>query len=312
MLQQDVQLWFASGVGSPPLTYGSGLFLALVCFWLWFASGNIQLWYPDVAKFHEKPLTLADDMDKLFSDVSATGEWAYTPSSGVFLDTKGSYTPLGDDTDTEIHSSELRNQCRRQKEGPSKKQKGNKKQSAADELNKTLNHIVDAVEASSSTGWMLYAPIVLVFYESEANQTKRWNILAIYAWVDNSIGYVQGMNDICSPMVILMENEADTFWCFERAMRRSNANSIGVQSQLSALTGIMKAVDPKVHQHLGTADPARSGNRTDDGGGGGSVMAVGLGCKVVVVVMVMLMVAVMEFGGGKVGSSGGDAGEVDG
>ncbi|CAL5336203.1 TBC1 domain family member 15-like isoform X1 [Camellia sinensis] len=108
---------------------------------------------------------------------------------------------------------------------------------------------------------MLYAPIVLVFYESEANQTKRWNILAIYAWVDNSIGYVQGMNDICSPMVILMENEADTFWCFERAMRRenfrSNANSIGVQSQLSALTGIMKAVDPKVHQHLGTADPAR-------------------------------------------------------
>ncbi|XP_028073107.1 TBC1 domain family member 15-like [Camellia sinensis] len=67
---------------------------------------------------------------------------------------------------------------------------------------------------------MLYVPIVLVFYESEANQTKLWNILAIYAWVDNSIGYVQGMNDICSPMVILMENEADTFWCFERAMHR--------------------------------------------------------------------------------------------
>lgn len=28
------------------------------------------------------------------------------------------------------------------------------------------------------------------------------------------------MNDICSPMVILIENEADAFWCFERAMRR--------------------------------------------------------------------------------------------
>ncbi|GMP45932.1 hypothetical protein CsSME_00014267 [Camellia sinensis var. sinensis] len=50
-----------------------------------------------------------------------------------------------------------------------------------------------------------------VFYKSKANQTKLWNILAIYAWVDNSIGYVQGMNDICSPMVILMENKADTF-----------------------------------------------------------------------------------------------------
>ncbi|KAL7200915.1 hypothetical protein ACSBR1_032771 [Camellia fascicularis] len=100
----------------------------------------------------------------------------------------------------------------------------------------------------------------LVFYESEANQTKLWNVLAIYAWVDNSIGYVQGMNDICSPMVILMENEADAFWCFERAMRRlrenfrSNAHSIGVQSQLSTLAGIMKAVDPKLHQHLEELD----------------------------------------------------------
>ena len=28
------------------------------------------------------------------------------------------------------------------------------------------------------------------------------------------------MNDICSPMIILIENEADAFWCFERAMRR--------------------------------------------------------------------------------------------
>ncbi|KAI8020059.1 hypothetical protein LOK49_LG04G02378 [Camellia lanceoleosa] len=108
--------------------------------------------YPDTAKFCEKPLTLADDMDILFSDVSITGEWAYTLSSGVFLDTEGSHTPLGDDTDTKIHPSELSNQCHHQNEGPSKKQKGNKKQSAAGELNKTLNHIVDAVETLSSTG----------------------------------------------------------------------------------------------------------------------------------------------------------------
>ncbi|KAL7184107.1 hypothetical protein ACSBR2_026303 [Camellia fascicularis] len=108
--------------------------------------------YPDAAKFCEKPLTLADDIDILFSDVFVTGEWAYTPSSGVFLDTEGSHTPLGNDTDTEIHLSELSNQCCHQKEGPSKKQKGNKKQSAVGEFSKTLNCIVDAMEASSSTG----------------------------------------------------------------------------------------------------------------------------------------------------------------
>ncbi|CAL5369407.1 unnamed protein product [Camellia sinensis] len=103
-------------------------------------------------QFREKPLTLADDIDILFSDVSAPGEWAHTSSSEVFLDTKGSHTPLGDDIDTEIHPFELSNQCRRQKEGPSKKQKKNKKQSTIGELSKIVKHIVNAVVASSSTG----------------------------------------------------------------------------------------------------------------------------------------------------------------
>ncbi|KAK1428419.1 hypothetical protein QVD17_17253 [Tagetes erecta] len=96
----------------------------------------------------------------------------------------------------------------------------------------------------------------LVFYENEANQAKLWDLLAIYTWVDDDIGYVQGMNDICSPMVILLEDEADAFWCFEHAMRRvrenfrSNATSMGVQSQLGILSQVMRVVDPKLHQHL--------------------------------------------------------------
>ncbi|KAJ6306466.1 hypothetical protein OIU78_021727 [Salix suchowensis] len=116
----------------------------------------------------------------------------------------------------------------------------------------------------------------LAFYDSEKNQAKLWDILAIYAWVDNDISYVQGMNDICSPMVILLENEADAFWCFERAMRRlrsifcpldssneitelrenfrCSASSMGVQTQLSTLSQVIKTVDPKLHQHLEALD----------------------------------------------------------
>ncbi|KAJ8534648.1 hypothetical protein K7X08_016376 [Anisodus acutangulus] len=100
----------------------------------------------------------------------------------------------------------------------------------------------------------------LVFYENEANQAKLWDVLAVYAWMDKDIGYVQGMSDICSPMVILLENEADAYWCFERAMRRlrenfkCSTNSIGVQSQLSTLAQIVKTVDPKLHQHLEELD----------------------------------------------------------
>lgn len=100
----------------------------------------------------------------------------------------------------------------------------------------------------------------LVFYESETNQATLWDVLAVYAWVDNDIGYIQGMSDICSPMIILLENEADAFWCFEHAMRRlrenfrCTTNSIGVQAQLSTLSQIIKVIDPKLHQHLEDLD----------------------------------------------------------
>ncbi|XP_028053618.1 uncharacterized protein LOC114257984 [Camellia sinensis] len=134
--------------------------------------------YPDAAKFCEKPLTLLDDMDILFSDVSATSEWAYTPSSGVFLDTERSHTLLGDDTDTEIHSSELSNQCCHQKEGPSKKQKGNKKQSATCELSKTLNRIVDARDnadiQNSHTITKCLAKISIISGVSEYDDLLVW------------------------------------------------------------------------------------------------------------------------------------------
>lgn len=42
----------------------------------------------------------------------------------------------------------------------------------------------------------------LVFYENEANQAKLWDILSIYAWLDNDIGYVQGL--LLSVMILVM------------------------------------------------------------------------------------------------------------
>ena len=34
------------------------------------------------------------------------------------------------------------------------------------------------------------------------------------------LGYVQGMNDLLSPILIVMENEVDAFWCFVGLMDR--------------------------------------------------------------------------------------------
>lgn len=131
-------------------------------------------------------------------------------------------------------------------------------------------HVKTAISDKKVLQWMLGLHQIgldvvrtdrsLVFYESETNQAKLWDVLAIYSWVDNDIGYVQGMNDICSPMIILLENEADAFWCFEHAMRRlrenfrTNTGMIGVQSQLSTLSQIIKTIDPKLHQHLEDLD----------------------------------------------------------
>ncbi|KAL2943794.1 GTPase-activating protein gyp7 [Bienertia sinuspersici] len=64
----------------------------------------------------------------------------------------------------------------------------------------------------------------LVFYEKQENLAKLWDILSVYAWIDGDVGYCQGMSDLCSPMIILLDNEADSFWCFERLMRRLRGN----------------------------------------------------------------------------------------
>lgn len=96
----------------------------------------------------------------------------------------------------------------------------------------------------------------LVFYEKQENLSKLWDILAVYAWSDTDVGYCQGMSDLCSPMIMLLEDEADAFWCFERLMRRLRGNfrctesSVGVEAQLGNLASVTQIIDPKLHQHL--------------------------------------------------------------
>ncbi|KAI3441620.1 Rab-GAP TBC domain-containing protein [Psidium guajava] len=98
----------------------------------------------------------------------------------------------------------------------------------------------------------------LVFYQKQENLSKLWDILAVYAWIDKDVGYCQGMSDLCSPMIILLRDEADAFWCFERLMRRLRGNfrcterSVGVEAQLHNLAAITQTIDPKLHQHLET------------------------------------------------------------
>ncbi|XVF29442.1 hypothetical protein REPUB_Repub15cG0121400 [Reevesia pubescens] len=95
----------------------------------------------------------------------------------------------------------------------------------------------------------------LEFYEDTRNLARMSDILAVYAWVDPATGYCQGMSDLLSPFVVLFEDNADAFWCFEMLIRRMRENfqmegPTGVMKQLQALWHILELTDREIFSHL--------------------------------------------------------------
>ncbi|XP_015886655.3 uncharacterized protein LOC107421836 isoform X1 [Ziziphus jujuba] len=95
----------------------------------------------------------------------------------------------------------------------------------------------------------------LEFYEDTRNLARMSDILAVYAWVDPATGYCQGMSDLLSPFVVLFEDDADAFWCFEMLLRRMRENFqmeglTGVMKQLQALWNILELTDREMFAHL--------------------------------------------------------------
>ncbi|CAH2063529.1 unnamed protein product [Thlaspi arvense] len=95
----------------------------------------------------------------------------------------------------------------------------------------------------------------LEFYEDPRNLGRMSDILAVYAWVDPATGYCQGMSDLVSPFVVLFEDNADAFWCFEMLIRRTRANfqiegPTGVMDQLQTLWHILQLTDKEIFSHL--------------------------------------------------------------
>ncbi|KAH1047196.1 hypothetical protein J1N35_037980 [Gossypium stocksii] len=95
----------------------------------------------------------------------------------------------------------------------------------------------------------------LDFFKDTRNLARMSDILAVYAWVDPTTGYCQGMSDLLSPFVVLFEDNADAFWCFEMLIRRMRENfkidgPTGVMKQLQALWHILEFTDREIFAHL--------------------------------------------------------------
>ncbi|KAK2565295.1 TBC1 domain family member 15 [Acropora cervicornis] len=69
------------------------------------------------------------------------------------------------------------------------------------------------------------------------------------------IGYVQGMSDLLSPILVVMENEVEAFWCFvgfmEKLAHNFDENQEGMKAQLHQLTVLLKFIDPHFYSYLG-------------------------------------------------------------
>ncbi|KAK9071673.1 hypothetical protein SSX86_008102 [Deinandra increscens subsp. villosa] len=79
-------------------------------------------------------------------------------------------------------------------------------------------------------------------------------ILEAYALHDPEIGYCQGMSDLLSPIITVMTEDHEAFWCFVGFMRKARHNfrldETGIRRQLSRVSKIIKSKDSHLYKHL--------------------------------------------------------------
>ncbi|XP_074567236.1 rab GTPase-activating protein 22-like [Curcuma longa] len=79
-------------------------------------------------------------------------------------------------------------------------------------------------------------------------------ILEAYALYDPEIGYCQGMSDLLSPILTVIEDDPEAFWCFFGFMQKARHNfrldEVGIRRQLNIVSKIIKSKDSDLYRHL--------------------------------------------------------------
>ncbi|PWA72166.1 rab-GTPase-TBC domain-containing protein [Artemisia annua] len=132
---------------------------------------------------------------------------------------------------------------------------------------------LDAIRANDE--WIVYTPSQAAVSLSEANKLaesvclKDYNhlepcriyhaarlisILEAYALHDSEIGYCQGMSDLLSPIISVMVDDSEAFWCFVGFMKKARHNfrldEVGIRRQLNKVSKIIKGKDSQFYKHL--------------------------------------------------------------
>ncbi|XP_022732102.1 TBC1 domain family member 17-like isoform X2 [Durio zibethinus] len=96
----------------------------------------------------------------------------------------------------------------------------------------------------------------LSFYDGDDNPNVNLlrDILLTYSFYNFDLGYCQGMSDLLSPILFVMEDESESFWCFVALMERLgpnfNRDQNGMHSQLFALSKLVELLDSPLHNYF--------------------------------------------------------------
>ncbi|XP_022974331.1 GTPase-activating protein gyp7 [Cucurbita maxima] len=79
-------------------------------------------------------------------------------------------------------------------------------------------------------------------------------ILEAYALYDPEIGYCQGMSDLLSPIITVISEDHEAFWCFVGFMHKARHNfrldEVGIRRQLNIVSKIIRCKDSHLYKHL--------------------------------------------------------------
>lgn len=94
--------------------------------------------------------------------------------------------------------------------------------------------------------------------DDNPNLDRLRDILLTYSFYNFDLGYCQGMSDLLSPILFVMEDESEAFWCFVALMERLGPNfdrdQNGMHSQLLALSKLVEVLDSPLHNYFKQAD----------------------------------------------------------
>jgi len=85
-------------------------------------------------------------------------------------------------------------------------------------------------------------------------------ILLTYAFYNFDLAYCQGMSDLAAPLLLVMQDEVEAFWCFQELMQQVEANfhkdQNGMHRQLEMLQALSAQFEPALFQYLQSKDSA--------------------------------------------------------